>query len=265
MGQETLVAESFRLPLQDGLILEGQVRVPPGVDPAPVVLLSHGFRGHKDWAFWPEVSGRLAESGFYTVSFNFSRIAGRSSAELSPQEAAEAATLSRELEDLQEMLRSLRGGRLPLAERADHARLAILGHSRAGGGNIVFAAEHPEVQALVVWNGGSAPARTPDSGQALTLQEQVLQLDQERNKERFDLEHALSSLSAAALIIQGDQDRDSLLQQNARFREQAPQHRYYSVRGADHTFNTTDPYEGSTPELNEALALTLEFLHEQLA
>ncbi|MNC40437.1 hypothetical protein D3C75_891480 [compost metagenome] len=87
----------------------------------------------------------------------------------------------------------------------------------------------------------------------------------ERNKERFDLEHALSSLSAAALIIQGDQDRDSLLQQNARFREQAPQHRYYSVRGADHTFNTTDPYEGSTPELNEALALTLEFLHEQLA
>jgi hypothetical protein len=66
------------------------------------------------------------------------------------------------------------------------------------------------------------------------------------------------------LIIQGDQDRESLLQQNAAFREQAPQHRYYSVRGADHTFNTVDPYEGPTPELNEAVAVTLGFLHEQL-
>ncbi|QSF44521.1 alpha/beta hydrolase family protein [Paenibacillus tianjinensis] len=264
MGQQTLAAESFRLPLENGLFIEGQVRVPPGVDPAPVVLLSHGFRGHKDWAFWPEVSGRLAESGFYTVSFNFSRIVAHSAAGIAEREAAEAATLSRELDDLQQVLRSLRGGRLPLAERADPVRLAILGHSRAGGGNIIFAAEHPEVQALVVWNGGSAPARTPGSGQALTFQERVLQLDQERNKGRFDLEHALSFLSAAALVIQGDQDRDSLLQQNARFREQAPQHRYYSVRGADHTFNTTDPYEGATPELNEALALTLEFLHEQL-
>ncbi|WP_310830301.1 alpha/beta hydrolase family protein [Paenibacillus pedocola] len=257
--------QRFRLPLEDGLYLEGEVRLPPGAGPAPVVLLSHGFRGHKDWAFWPEVSGRLAESGFYTVSFNFSRIAARSSAGITERGAAEAATLSRELDDLQEVLRSLQDGRLPLAERADPARLAILGHSRAGGGNIVFAAEHPEVQALVVWNGGSPPARTSADGYAeLTLPEQVQQQDQLQNKARFDLENALSSLSAAVLIIQGDQDRDSLLQQNARFREQAPQHRYYSVKGADHTFNTADPYEGSTAELNEAVAVTLEFLHEQL-
>lgn len=80
----------------------------------------------------------------------------------------------------------------------------------------------------------------------------------------FDLEQTLGSLSAAALLIQGDQDRDSLLQQNARFREQSLQHRYYSVRGADHTFNTVDPYEGPTPELNEALAVILGFLHAQL-
>ncbi|MNE82737.1 hypothetical protein D3C80_1794860 [compost metagenome] len=60
--------------------------------------------------------------------------------------------------------------RLPLAEQADPARLAILGHSPAGGGNFVFAAEHLEVQALVVWNGGSAPARmgkTPASSPGL--------------------------------------------------------------------------------------------------
>ncbi|KUP21985.1 hypothetical protein [Paenibacillus sp. DMB5] len=55
-----------------------------------------------------------------------------------------------------------------------------------------------------------------------------------------------------------------LLEQNARFREQAPQHRYTGVSGADHTFDTADPYKGPTRDLNEALALTLEFLHEKL-
>lgn len=119
------------------------------------------------------------------------------------------------------------------------------------------------MKALVVWNGGSAPARL--SAAALTLQEQAIQDDQQQNQERFDLEKALSTLKAAALIIQGDQDRESLLEQNARFRGQAPQHRYLSVRGADHTFNTKDPYEGPTPELNEAVAETISFLKEQLS
>ncbi|AIQ20596.1 hypothetical protein H70357_30825 [Paenibacillus sp. FSL H7-0357] len=265
MGKETLTIERFKLPLDNGLYLEGEVRVPPGELLKPVVLISHGFRGHKDWAFWPEISGRLAESGFYTVSFNFSRIAARSATGLGPQELAETATLSRELEDLEQVLRSLQDGRLPLAEQANLKRLALLGHSRAGGGNIVFAAEHPEVQALVVWNGGSAPPRSQaDGGPALTPQDYAVQEDVERNKGRFNLEEALRLLPATVLIIQGDQDRESLLQQNAGFRDQAPQHRYYSVRGADHSFNTVDPYEGPTPELNEAVAVTLGFLHEQL-
>ncbi|WP_342563113.1 hypothetical protein NST84_26825 [Paenibacillus sp. FSL R7-0345] len=56
---------------------------------------------------------------------------------------------------------------------ADTGRIGILGHSRAGGGTIIFAAEHPEVAALVVWNGGSPPPRTIQDGAAEpTLREQ---------------------------------------------------------------------------------------------
>jgi dienelactone hydrolase len=265
MANETLTIEHFRLPLENGLYLEGEVRVPEGTAPRPVILISHGFRGHKDWAFWPEVSARIAESGFYTVSFNFSRITARSTAGISPAEAAEAATLSRELLDLGHVLLSLQEGRLPLAGLADLQRLAILGHSRAGGSNILFAAEHPEVKALVVWNGGSAPQPQQGKGApVLTPQELAIRDDQQRNRERFNLESALGRVSAAALLIQGDQDREALLQQNAGFREQAPQHRYLTVRGADHTFGTVDPYEGSTSALNEAVAWTIEFLQEQL-
>ncbi|MEK3838342.1 alpha/beta hydrolase family protein [Paenibacillus sp. FSL R7-0128] len=266
MSHETLTIEHFKLPLENGLYLEGEVRVPAGTATKPVLLISHGFRGHKDWAFWPEVSGRIAGSGFYTVSFNFSRIAARDADGISPEEAAEAATLSRELADLEQLLHSLLEGRLPLAGLADTERIAVLGHSRAGGSNILFAAEHPEVKALVVWNGGAAPQpRQGEGTAALTPQEQAVREDQLRNKERFNLEEALSRVSAAALLIQGDQDRDALLLQHAGFREQAPQHRYLSIRGADHTFGTVDPYEGSTSALNEAVTSTIAFLQEKLA
>ncbi|WP_238653107.1 alpha/beta hydrolase family protein [Paenibacillus piscarius] len=265
MSQETLTIEHFKLPLENGLYLEGEVRVPAGTALKPVLLLSHGFRGHKDWAFWPEVSARIAGSGFYTVSFNFSRIAARGADGISPEQAAEAATLSRELLDLEQLLKSLLEGRLPLAGLADTERIAVLGHSRAGGSNILFAAEHPEVKALVVWNGGAA--QQPQQGEgtaALTPQELAIREDQQRNKERFNLEDALSRVSAAAMLIQGDQDREALLQQHAGFREQAPQHRYLGIRGADHTFGTVDPYEGSTSVLNEAVASTIAFLQEKL-
>lgn len=265
MSEETLTIEHFKLPLENGLYLEGEVRVPAGTAPKPVILISHGFRGHKDWAFWAEVSGRLAGSGFYTVSFNFSRIAARNLDGISPEEAAGAATLSRELLDLEQVLHSLLEGRLPLAGLADTERIAVLGHSRAGGSNILFAAEHPQVKALVVWNGGSPPQPQQGEGApALTLQERAIREDQQRNKERFNLEKALGRVPAAALLIQGDQDREALLQQHAGFREQAPHHRYQSIRGADHTFGTVDPYEGSTSALNEAVASTIAFLQEKL-
>ncbi|WP_150273401.1 alpha/beta hydrolase family protein [Paenibacillus tepidiphilus] len=264
MAENTLVIERFRLPLKNGLHLEGEIKVPQGDTALPVLLISHGFRGHKDWAFWPEASGRLAAAGFYTVSFNFSRVAARTAAGLSEQEAAEAQTQSRELLDLEELLHSLQEGRLPLAERAGLQRLALLGHSRAGGSVIVFAAEHPEVKALAVWNGGSPPVRTYGPGESPSLPEQAIQADLAAGGERYNLERALGGLSAKALVIQGDNDREELLRQNQLFREQAPQHRYVAVAGADHTFNTTEPYTGSTPALDTALAETVAFLRTQL-
>ncbi|WP_246188181.1 alpha/beta hydrolase family protein [Paenibacillus tengchongensis] len=221
--------------------------------------------------FWPEVSGRLAAAGFYVVSFNFSRLAARAAAGLSPQEAAAAETQSRELQDLEQLLRVLeqllrvlQEKRLPLAPLADPVRLALLGHSRAGGTVIVFAAEHPEVQALAVWNGGSPPVRRYGPGETPSLAEQAIQADLAASGGRYNLEQALSRLSAKALVIQGDADRGELLRQNERFREQAPQHRYVTVPGADHIFNTGEPYAGSTPVLDTAVAETAAFLLAQL-
>ena len=38
----------------------------------PLVLIAHGFKGYKDWGFFPYISERISEAGFITACFNFS-------------------------------------------------------------------------------------------------------------------------------------------------------------------------------------------------
>ena len=39
--------------------------------PRPAVVIVHGFKGFKDWGFFPLVAQRLAAAGHAAVSFNF--------------------------------------------------------------------------------------------------------------------------------------------------------------------------------------------------
>ncbi|GIO14906.1 hypothetical protein J19TS2_44610 [Cohnella xylanilytica] len=259
---ETLIVDEFSLALGDGLAIEGEVRTNGGEGRRPVVILSHGFRGHKDWSFWPDVAERLAREGYYVVGFNYSRIAARR-AGWDEYRAAGTATLSRELADLETLVDRLKVGGLPQAERADAGRLGLIGHSRAGGSGILFAAEHDDVTALVVWNGGSPPVRKPEDGEPTPL-EAAIEADRQTHAARFELEARLPEAKAEVLFVQGDADRQALLEQNREFRRLAPRHSYLDVRGADHTFNAKDPYEGPTPELLEALEATVSFLGGKL-
>ncbi|NIK78089.1 fermentation-respiration switch protein FrsA (DUF1100 family) [Paenibacillus castaneae] len=61
------------------------------------------------------------------------------------------------------------------------------------------------------------------------------------------------------LFIQGEQDSERLLEGFQRLREAAPQHRFEKLAGANHTFGTVHPFDGTTDELEQAIALTGEF------
>lgn len=241
MSQKALAVESFRIDLGNGLHLSGETRAVADGVRKPVLVLGHGFRGHRRWGFWPDVAGRFAEEGFYTVSFDFSRIGAKNDG-LGEAEQDAASTLSRELEEWGTVLAHLRGVGLPLCEEADPARIAVLGHSRAGGSGILFAAGHPAVNAVVVWNGG---AGAPDQ------------------EERYDVKRHFAGLAIPALIVQGDADQERLLDANRGLRAAAPSQTFVSLAGADHVFGTTDPYAGSTGHLDEAFAHTVAFLNRR--
>lgn len=249
----------FRLEQPDGTALEGEVRVVEGGGRKPVLILGHGFRGHKDWSFWPDAAERLAGRGYYTVTFNFARIDALKSG--GERKAAETATLSRELEDWRAVVRAAVHGQIPLAAEADPERLAVLGHSRAGTSGLLLAGELAEVKAAVVWNGGGAPIRpSAEDGRELTPAQIALIDDLDRNAERFDVQRVFAGLNIPVLVVQGEADSERLLEQHRALRELAPHQSFVLIPGADHRFGAADPYTGTTPALDIALDETAAFL-----
>jgi dienelactone hydrolase len=258
----TIAVEPFDFQLGGGLHLKGEVRAKIDGEEKPVLILAHGFRGHRQWGFWPDVAERFALQGYYAVSFDFSRIAAIKE-RLDEHVAAKSHTISQEIEDLSSIVASVLDEQLPLASEANRDRLALLGHSRAGGSSIILASEQPAVSAVVVWNGGGGPPLPAAEDQLTRIEREIVE-DLYRNASRLDVLRAYAELDIPALIIQGSADSERLLKRNQELKSARPDQTYIHIEQADHTFGAVHPYKGSTAALDLAVYQTLQFLQHVL-
>ena len=175
---------------EEGLPIRGDFQ-PPERAAGPVVVCVHGFKGFKDWGFWPEISDRLSKAGYGVVRFNFSHSGvGADFQTFSEPDLFETSTFTREVEDLREVLSrlgvcpskpptkgkppavgsagfagaNLSGGScgppnplaardLPGLENTDVSRVGLLAHSRGAISALAVAAsaEFP-VRSVALWN-----------------------------------------------------------------------------------------------------------------
>jgi pimeloyl-ACP methyl ester carboxylesterase len=267
-----VIRTTFRRELAPDRHLRGDVRIPDGPPPRSAILVVHGFKGFKDWGFFPYVANRLAASGHAVVSFNFSGSGiGSNPGDFTELEAFARNTLSRELEELARVTELTCSGEiLPRPPRS----LGLLGHSRGGGDAILHAASEPRVGALVTWSALSSFDRWTEetrrewresgriyvinsrTGQHMPLDVTLLE-DFEANRERLDLEKAAASVTAPWLIVHGRDDLTVDVGAAATFGRLAPGSRILIVAGAGHTYESRHPFEGTTRQLTEALDATV--------
>ena len=186
-----------------GDVIRADVRRPAAAAPRTAVVVAHGFKGFKDWGFFPLLCNRLALDGHIVVSFNTSLNGiGAGLLDFTDLEAFGRNTVSREVADLHWIIDctlegAWDGGRRPEA-------LGLLGHSRGGGNAVIVAAERGEVSSLVTWAAVStyhrwSPEQERDwatagvtyilnarTGQEMPLQRSVFD-DLRENAERFDI------------------------------------------------------------------------------
>jgi dienelactone hydrolase len=274
---------SCELANRGGLPLRCDVRFPAADRPLPVVLVAHGFKGFKDWGFFPHVGARLAAAGFLSVCFNFAGSGiGTDPLVFTELDRFAADTISQQVDDVGVLLDGLETGalldaarRVAPALRVDTARTGILGHSRGSGTAIVRAREDARLRALVGWAGigtfqrwtapeieawrqrGYAEFLNARTGQLMRMNVSALE-DLETHRQRFDLECAVAALEAPLLLIHGDQDL-SVPVQEARTLFAAARTERRELRilpGTGHTFDVAHPWTGTTPALEAALEQT---------
>ncbi len=276
----TVRIADFVLPSDAGHEIRGNVRWPEGSEPGSAVVVIHGFKGFKDWGFFPHTCHTLAEAGHAVVSFNLSHNGiGDDPQAFSELERFARNTLSRELDEVGQVLSAVRSGRLPGFGGA--GKVGVLGHSRGGGQAVLATAEDENVAALVTWAAVSDFDRWSDevkqewrssgrihvanarTGQQMPLDVTLLE-DFEENADRLDIAAAAQAVLVPWLVVHGDADGTVDPQEGRRLAALARDGRLLLVGGAGHTFEARHPFTESTPELDQALAATREHFGRHL-
>lgn len=275
VSENSILHQTFTLELEPDVFIKGDIRVKEEGGRLPVLLFAHGFKGFKDWGFFPYASERFAQQDFAVITFNFSHN-GVNEQDFDELEKFGRNTYSQEQKDLSAVFAAVLEGRLPLTERLDKQQIFLTGHSRGGGNSVLFASEHPEIRGVVSWNGIANVNLFGEEFREQVLQDGVGYVanartkqqmpinavffeDLDRNRERFDITARAASLKTPVLFIQGLQDSERLLAGFRTLKEAAPHHRFATLEGATHTFGTVHPFAGTTDDLERAIAITGAF------
>ena len=248
---------------------------------APCLLCVHGFKGFKDWGFWPYTGKFFAERGYFVLTFNFSHNGiGDSLTEFTELNKFADNTFSLELDEMNEITEAYFDNYFG---NIKNVRLGIIGHSRGGGEAILFASGKRQIKAVVTWaavakfnryskrqekewrNRGFFEVLNTRTNQLMRLNVSLLN-DIENNQENLlNIEKAVVNLNKPLLIIHGEQDLSVPIIEA----EQIYQHsnknltEIIKIPATGHTFDVTHPFTVSNPKFDIVLEKTLEFFNKQ--
>src|SRR5512140_3697465 len=137
----------FQITSDEGLPIRGTLHVPPGAK--SIVVIIHGFKGFKEWGFFPWIAEQLAAAEkSATCRFNMSRSGiGTDDEHFDRLDLFADDTYTTQLNDVQAILRYV-GSR----EETRHLPLFLFGHSRGGAIALLSAAKADGCAGIITWS-----------------------------------------------------------------------------------------------------------------
>jgi uncharacterized protein len=278
-----MIEHTVPLTNRHGLPFAVDIRRPVGQGTRPIIIVCHGFKGFKDFAFFPYASRKLCEQGFAVVTMNFSGNGiGDDPLSFTALDKFAQNTISQELDDIEAVLDGIASGVL-LGTQGDARRIGIMGHSRGGCTAIVKASLDARLKCLVTWASPGGLGRYSDEVlrqwkenghynfvNARTKQDMFVNYayleDIQANRERYSLDLAVSQLTIPYLTVHGTTDESVAVEAAHRLHSYAKtdQAELALVEGGTHTFGTRHPFEGSTPALEQAIDQTAAWFRRWL-
>lgn len=247
-----------------------------GTREAPTILILHGFKGFKDWGFFPDLSRAFTRSSYVTLCLNFSRNGiGPDPQRFTELEKFAENTYSHELDDVAAVLKAIKSEQIG-KRIINPERIGLLGHSRGGAMALLTALENKtDIKAVVTWsaishlnrfspeqieqwnNDGYIEVENSRTKQMMRLNKSFWD-DLNKHKKRFDLLKKIENLEAPALFIHGSEDTSTPPSESETLYENcgSTSKRLEIIEGANHTFGVKHPFESRTPHYETVYDLT---------
>lgn len=268
---------NFQLPAGEDAVLRCS-HFPAQGKANSLIVIAHGYKGFKDWGMFPYLAAALSRE-HEVISFNFSHAGiGEDLQNFTELEKFARNTYNREIKDMEILLSYLsqhhKFGSLPLF---------LLGHSRGGGDCLLYALDHPEeIAGVISWNGitdldlftdeqkremrqnGRTHVLNGRTGQQMPLDAVIIE-DLEQQAERYNLLERMKTAAFPVVLIQGSQDSERLRRGSEQLVNLRPDIEWVQIPEGNHTFGSVHPFAGTTPQLEQAIAATREFIRSVLA
>lgn len=244
------------------------------------LIFIHGFKGFKDWGFFPYCAEYFAEKGFNVISFNFSHNGiGDNPFEFTRLDKFADNTITREVFELKSLIEGIRKGFF--GEVLKDSKIALIGHSRGGAVSLSYTnLQKNEISAIALWacvaklnryterqkvewkRNGFFEVLNSRTNQLMRLNSVLLE-DIEKNSEgALNLENAVRNFNRPLLIAHGGQDLTVTVDEAQLLYEWADKENteLFILPASGHTFDVQHPFNGTNDKLERLLETTYNFL-----
>ncbi|HEX9250691.1 MAG TPA: prolyl oligopeptidase family serine peptidase [Ignavibacteriaceae bacterium] len=271
--------KDFRLKTNDGDFINFSSFGLENIKSAPCLILVHGFKGFKDWGFFPYTAKYFADKGFFVLSFNFSHNGiDDQGSYFNRLDKFAKNTVSLEVSELVQVIAAYNNG---FFEENVFGKVCLIGHSR-GGGVAILSSLVEKVDAYIVWASVERFDRYTDrqkaewrkqgfvevlnsrTNQMMRMNVELLE-DVETNKNgSLNIEKAVKSLGKPLMIIHGTEDLTVPIAEGEQIYNWSDKSitQFEKLAACGHTFDIVHPFEGSNKKFDLVLSKTEEFLRK---
>jgi pimeloyl-ACP methyl ester carboxylesterase len=258
----------FTIDSDEGLPIRGNLDVPPKARALAVV--AHGWKGFKDWSFFPWLAERLCHHRIAVCRFNMSRSGiGEDLETFSRLDLFADDTYSAQVADLVKVTR--------YAQQQIDLPTFLLGHSRGGGVAILAASQVEKLEGVVTWSAIARADRWDETTKAQWRRDghmdvvnartqQVMRMstrildDYDANPERLDILDAASRLTVPLLVIHGTRDESVPLRESEELAAATTDVSHMVIAAAGHTYNAIHPLVHVPKQLTMAAEVSAHFI-----
>jgi len=254
----------FEITSDEGLPIRGNIDAPS--HPRALVVVVHGFKGFKDWGFFPWLAEALCTEGLAVVRFNMSRSGiGKNLESFDRLDLFRDDTYSTQIADLMTTVRYAQS-------RFESLPTFLVGHSRGGGVALLAARTVPRLVGLATWSAISHVDRWDAATKKKWRAEGYMDIENQRTKQmmrmstailddsgKHDIMAAVRTIDVPLLVVHGARDESVPLEEGREIAKGARDASLLILGSASHTYNAIHPLVNVPRELSYAAAVTSHF------